>query len=604
MSNNDNIPGEGPGGFRRFWDALRGVFVSGGQSSVLQVGANEGPSSPQAKGVGLARLRQADPLVKSRSGSTTDKLGVYDNQIAPLVEARLRVAFHPENFARMFWVMHTSTNVMRRIINDVSVMYENPASRRLKEDTPTQTETTGAAESLAKQAKAAEGGMPATPETPAAPVVQLQTGDPNIDALADDLELTGAKTPEERTPFEKLQAAYDLDVMLDTVEKLCMISPVVWVRPVVVYDQNEAGENDASTGRLNFVLYTPAEADVVVDPASPSDALAFYYFGEELTANGSPRRVIHFWSKHWYQKLDLEWKVLAQEPNELQRLPVTPFRLHMPRQGYFTEGVGDDLIEATLEVCVLKTLQNSRAKDSAFKQLAIQGEASDVPQDIVLGGPSPIILGDDSTAQVLDLQANLEQFTDMWEKREVSLAATYGINAAEYKNEGHPQSGFAKRLDRDKVLKESRRRRKFFARGEQDLYHLTAVTLKAYPIPSIGQLDPTGRLEVDFAEPTFEEEPQTQARTDAIELKYNVVSIIDMLKRRNPDLSDVELIEMAYRNKRINDAFMTSDQMRLVDLLATRANVGGSFGQVGQQGGAPTDGQPADPGANDGNQNP
>lgn len=601
MSNNDNIPGEGPSGFRRIWDALRGVFVSGGQSSVLTVGANEGPSSPQAKGVGLARLRQADPLVKSRSGSTTDKLGVYDNQIAQLVEARLRVAFHPENFARMFWVMHTSSNVMRRIINDVSVMYENPAARRLKEETPTQTETTGA-ESLAKQAKAAEGGKPATPED-AAPVVQLDTGDPNIDVLADDLELSGAKTPEERTSFEKLQAAYDLDVLLDTVEKLCMISPVVWVRPVVVYDRNEAGENDAATGRLNFVLYTPAEADVVVDPANPTEAIGFYYFGEELTENGTTRRVIHFWSKFWYQKLDLEWKVLAQEENALGRLPVTPFRLHMPRQGYFTEGVGDDLLEATLEVCVLKTLQNSRAKDSAFKQLAIQGDAQDVPQDIVLGGPSPIILGEDSTASVLDLQSNLEQFTDMWEKREVSLASTYGINAAEYKNEGHPQSGFAKRLDRDKVLKESRRRRKFFARGEQDLYNLTAVTLGVYPIPSIGALDPTGILEVDFAEPTFEEEPQTQARTDAIELKYNVVSIIDILKRRNPDLSDVELIEMAYRNKRINDAFMTSDQMRLVDLLATRANVGGSFGQVGQQGAQPG-GEPPEPGTDNGNQNP
>ncbi len=579
----DELDNPGPTGWRRVYEGLRNVFMGSPTTPVITVSANNPLTPATTAAVIQVRARVSDPVIKSRQESTATKLQVWDQNLRPLVETKLRSAFHPENYARMFWVMHTSTNVLRRVINDVSVLYENPAKRSLKtpevelvEEQPTTEEPT--------TEPPTDPATPAPPpEAPAASEpVQLDTGEPDIDALADVLELTGAKVGAEQSPFDKLMEAYDLDTLLDLVEKLTMICPVVWVRPMVRYSKGPTGDNDPSTGKLTFQLYTPDAADVVEDPENPTEAIAFYYWGVETLPNGADRRVVHFWNRELYLKLDTEWRELDRQPNTLGRLPVTAFRSQLPRRGYYVDGVGEDLYEATIEVCILKTLQNARTKDGAFKQLAIQGDAKDIPSDIVMGGPTPIVLGDENTASVLDFQPNLQAFTQMWEAREISLASTYGISAAEYKQEGVPQSGFAKKLDRDKVLKESRRRRKFFVVAEQDLYENLVATLNVNPLPGVGKLDPKAKLVVDFSEPTFEEDPNTQAQVDALELKFNTTSIIDLLRRSNPDLNDVELVRMAYRNKRINDAFMTTDQLKLADLLATRANVGGSFGSVGQ----------------------
>lgn len=634
IQNETSITTTGPKGWRRLWDAVTAFFNSRSPGPIITA-QGAVPQHTVVRDLVAARVRITDPLVKGRAESHKLRLEIWDNELRLQVLRQLELAFHPDNYRRMYWVVHCSTNLMRRVIDDVSVLYENPATRSLKEKRQDQTDGDDSLKKNAEKAGApaaedeepevdekepptdeedeTEGKRPPfppkakqasdEPEDEEQPAGELDTGDPDIDQLAVDLDLSGAEDEEDDTPFTRLMKAYDLDTLLDTVEKMCMVCSVVWVRPYVSYDKTEQvpeGKteaetvNDASTGKLSYRLYTPAEADVVLDPDNPAEAAAFYYFAEELDDKGQLIKVIHFWNREEYVKFDLEWRVLKTEPNELKRLPVTAFRLHFPRTGYFVENPGQDLYEATLELNVLKTLQNSRAKDGAFKQLAIQGSSDDVPQDLVLGGPAPIMLGDEMTASVLDLTPNLDAFTTMWERREIALATTYGINAAEYKAEGTPQSGFAKRLDRDRVMRESQRRRKFFARGEQDLYSLTAKMLEAYPIPSIGKLDPAAELVVDFAEPTFEEDPQNQARIDALALKQNVISIVDILRRENPDLSDVELIKQAYKNKRINDAFMTPDQMKLADLLAVRANVGASAGRIGQGGaGGPEDGDPS-----------
>jgi hypothetical protein len=166
--------------------------------------------------------------------------------------------------------------------------------------------------------------------------------------------------------------------------------------------------------------------------------------------------------------------------------------------------------------------------------------------------------------------------TNLWKAREEYIAVTYGIDLAEYKGEGHPQSGFAKKLAQGKVLAESKRRRKFFQEGEQKLYECTCRELALNPIPDLSGLDETKELVTDFAEPTFEEDPQNQAKIDAVEIEFNAISVIDVLRRKNPDLTDIELIQLAHRNKSINDVFMAPDQSGLVKLLAQSVAGGGA----------------------------
>lgn len=598
----------GPNGFRRMASAIQRFFTGGGGGTFIVSGSGgtavSDTAASKVEGLSIAKTVQAEPTLKTRQQCVKDKLAVYDNDFRAILTQRLRLSFHPENFNRIKFVLHSSTNVLRRITDDISILYENPAQRSLKEDAKASQTSDGSPDqgNVNQDPAVAPPAAPPLAQDATAPAVtpaDIGTGNEEIDALADVLELSGSKDTNEETPFDKLMAAYDLDVLLDSVEKLCTFCPVVWVRPIVTYEQDAQGNNDASTGRIDYRVYLQDTADVVIDPNDPTKAIAFYYYGEEIGPKGM-RRVIHFWNSQVYAKLDDTWRLIDNPiPHTLGRLPVTPFQIHLPRNGYYVDGLGEDLYEATLEICLLKTIQNSRAKDSGFKQLALQGDPKNIDQDIVMGGPAPIILGDEGVATILDFQPNLDAFTTMFEQRELSTAGTYGISAAEYKSEGTPVSGFAKKLDRDKVLKESKRRRKFFAKAEQDLYSLTATILKAYPIPSIGQLNPAAVLQVDHAEPTFEEDPQHEMSSYAQKLKFNIMSIIDILRNDNPDLNDVDLVKIANKNKRINDALLSKDQLRLIDLLASHANVGASVGGGGggtppapAEGGKPPNGNP------------
>lgn len=611
--------------------------LGGGEIPTPAPADGSGTKTRLPPAVWTARAQSGDPVIVDRITSTKNHLRVFNNDIKELLSDRLRAGFHPENYARLKLTLHSSTNPLLRIVEDMSVLYSSPAKRYLEEEQkkekPVEDKPIDGATASADQTKEPPPDAPPPPEdvppkdkaaadNPDQPVPPkkdappfgkkagavpdkagvapsadsasaLNTGDPQVDALAEVLDLSGIDGPDVETPFDKLMKAYDWDVLLDQVEKLCGVCPVVWVRPFIVYDKRDekTGVPENDSARLTYIIYTPDQADVVTEPEDPTTAKAWWYNGEETVYENGQHKikpVIHFFTPDWYVKMDAEWREMLREPNELDgMLPVVEFRLDLPTSCYYVDGRGKDLFDATIEVCLLKTIQNQRAKDSGFKQLAISADPKDVPADQVMGGPAPVYLGDDGTATVLDLQPALDQHTNLWKERERALANRYGISESSYDNSSIPQSGFAKKLDQAKILSESKRRRKFFAKSEQKLYTVTAQLLKARPVKTIPNLDPAMTLKTDFAEPTFEEVPKEQAEVDALELKFNAISIVDILRRKNPDLNDVELIQMAHRNMRINQVFMTEDQSRLVDILASGAIAGASLDAGGGGGGDP-----------------
>jgi hypothetical protein len=602
-----------PAGFT-FIGWLRNTFLGGSQKIIKGGGGVIGAPLPVEAKVAMQRLgdsQKGNPYF-SRMEEAKARNAMWDNEIDRLLWPRLKAMFHPENYSRIVLTPSIWTNQLRRVIEDISILYENPAKRSLEDDKKVK-QTVDSEAAIDKAADlpedpkaapadendpAAEGepapkvkskkAPPAPAEKPAAlsdgeaPV--LDTGDPDIDALSDLLELDGGDEAKESN-FDKVMKLADLDVTLDRVEKMVRFHDAVWVRPMVHYEKDllppegtelpeTEAKGDPTTAKLRYKIYDPSCADIVEDPQDPARAVAFFYWGFEYNAKGEKIVVIWFFTKDQVFKFDEQWKPLADPvENKLGRLPVSVFRKDLPSQGsYYVNGSGRDLFEGTLEACWQRTVQNSRFKESGFKQLAFTGvDEDDVPADQVMGGPTPIYGPDGSSVSVLDLTPDLISFSDMIESRQLELAAKHGISSAEYKAEGAPQSGFAKKLDRDKVLKENRRIRKFFAEAEKDLYNLLAVTLNTHKIDGIDDLEEDAEFCVDFSEPSFEEDPQAQARIDAEEIKLETTNVIEVLKRKNPDLNDVELLKMAAKNKRINKAFLRGDALTLTDLLADSA---------------------------------
>lgn len=563
-----------------------GRFFGGGDGESPTAAAPGPQTAPEARQAQSWQQREnttnsQNREAKSRMQISGEKMRVWENRFYSLIVERLKAQFHPENYARMKLSVHTSTNLLTSVAREVSVLYEEPARRRLLPKKTSQTE--GAKVDNAGQGDALEDAIDEAVETQP----RVDTGDPEVDGLAEVLPPVEAK-PEEETPFDRLQKASDWDTLLDTVEQLTVHQPVVWVRPVVTGPLTADGLLDPQTARLDYVIYTPRDADVVPDADNPKRAKAWWYSADEIdSATGKVVSVIWLHNEEAIIKYDAQWKELGRFENKVKRLPVTAFRRRIPINKYFADGEGDDLFEGTIELCCLKTIQNARARDSGFKQLAITGvDPKDLPQDMLMGGSPPIIIPDQGSAEVLDLQPALEQFTDLCRERSNELRQKYGIHV-DAQTAGAPESGYAKKLRMAKILKESRRLRKHFAEAEKDLYQLVATTLKVFPVTAIGDLDPAAELQTDFGEPRFEENPHEQAKTDALDLRMNKRSIIDVLRDSNPDLTDEELLELAHRNRRINDVFMTADQVRLTDVLASGAIVGGSLDKGGSNGQPP-----------------
>lgn len=493
----------------------------------------------------VAKNRVTGDMV-SRQEEARRKNSIYRHDIEPIVRDKLKQMFHPDNYERMRIAPSTWTNTMRRIVDDISILYQKPATRYLQEETPEPIKS------------------------------NLEEGDP-LTELADILNLAEAPDKEEGA-FDRLLKAADLDTTLDTVEKMVRIHEAVWVRPFVSYegklinpdDGTESG--DPATAKLSYIVYTPEEADVVEDPSNPNEALAWYYFGEELNEKGEKERVIHFFTSDSYTKFDKEWKVLKTENNELGRLPVVVFRKELPSMNsYYCQGVGRDLLAATVEFNVLRTIQNVRFRDSGFKQLALVNVDDErVPADQVLGGPTPIYIPEGGSANVLDMMPHLDQMMNDIKARVIELATSYGISANDFKAEGTPASGFAKRLDRDRVLTENMRIRKFFAEGERELYKLTCGVLGVYRVEGLEGLNAEAEYVVDYSEPTFSDDPATENSNDAKAIALGKTNIIEILQRANPDLTELQLARLAIRNRRINEFFAKNvpNSMRLMDLLA------------------------------------
>lgn len=584
-----------------FAGVLQGIKTAFGVGGKHIITASPNASKPPPAGAKPPEVVMAQKSIAqqgekywSRMEKSEAKLKMWHNDFLDELDLKLRTNFHPENWRRMTLMKHSSTNLLQRIVGDISITYEQPPRRFFKEDEAEMQEAQEAEpksnlgeleeeEETAPPEIDEKTGLPvperkAPPEAPVPEV--LDTGIPEVDALANELSLEGAEKPEKDNILEKLAEHSNLDAVMENVEMFSRFLPCLWVRPMVEYKneivtkktdeegkESEESAEDPESGYLCYVIYTPDMADVVTDPQNPNRMLGFWYYSWELDERGDMAKFINFWTDVKYIKLDTEWRVVNIEDNPYGCIPVAEMKLGLPSNCYYVDGQGDDIYDGSLELCVLKTIQNCRARDSGFKQMAISGDEKDMPADQVLGGPTPFYTGEGGSVTILDMEPQLQQWTDMCRERSVELAAKYGISAASYKAEGEPQSGFAKKLDMGKILSINKRGRKYFKKAEIDLYRVTRSVMDARPVPDIGTL-PDKTFDIDFAEPTFDEDPKAQTEVDSKRIKLGLDSIIDVLKRENPDLTEVELLRLAAKKKKINDALIPKPASTLMDVLA------------------------------------
>lgn len=356
------------------------------------------------------------------------------------------------------------TNIVKPIINQVSVVYKKPAFRQLKDKKGTPLEGKGA------------------------------------DAFAE--MVTKAR----------------LDAMLKTVNRRTTLLNTVGVQ--AVWDEVLDG--------IRLDIWTPELLNVVQDPKDPTKAAAIIMeqsFQDTVTdavqenAWGSKNLFIT-WTPEFHMVFDAKARAIPELANENGEnpygiIPVAWFRDDWPERMFWNEGT-DDLINAQIQINVKITELNNLIKMQSFSVPVIIG---DNPKGNVSVDPSNFIsipLSDASQHGTPDFKfvspdPKIADVLDAIKESVTRIAFNWGISPDQFRLSGTPASGFALRLQNLRLIEKRQDDVDLYAVWEQDLFNVMRTVWNTH-VEQSRQIPKDALLSVNFAELDFPEDPMLEAR--------------------------------------------------------------------------------------------
>jgi len=249
-----------------------------------------------------------------------------------------------------------------------------------------------------------------------------------------------------------------------------------------------------------------------------------------------------YWSvdEHYYiDKSSGEDTIVAVEDNDEMENPfgVLPFvYLHSGwrDETFWDSFTGDDLTGGTIDMAVHLTFLNHIIKTQSFKQLVGKGDNVGELLGQVLDPLSILTLtGQNTEISVLDLQSNYEQLHRVAQDLANNLAISYGVSPSQFRMTSQASSGFALQMENLKLDRFTLEQQQDFKVYEQELFGMLKMVSDYYGNP-IGE----GSMSVDFVEPNYPASESEQLTVDQQAIEMGLTKSIDILMRKNPDLTE------------------------------------------------------------------
>jgi len=248
-----------------------------------------------------------------------------------------------------------------------------------------------------------------------------------------------------------------------------------------------------------------------------------------------------YWSadQHYYiDKQNGENNIVAVEDNEELENPfgVLPFvYLHngWRDESFFDSYTGDDLTGGTIDMAVHLTFLNHIIKTQSFKQLVGKGDNVGELLGQVLDPLSILTLtGQNTEISVLDLQSNYEQLHRVVQELANNLAIGYGVSPSQFRMTSQASSGFALQMENLKLDRFTLEQQADFKSYEKELFGLITQVSFYYGKTIAGDMT------VDFVEPNYPSSETEQLAVDQQAIEMGLTKSIDILMRKNPDLTE------------------------------------------------------------------
>ena len=438
-----------------------------------------------------------------------DLIDIYKDNWFHIIEQELKDQLTEQTFQKYSFLITRELNLIKRVVNELSMVYKDPAERKAVTTTQTTPE-------------AIEG-------EPAPVAVEVQTEDPNYaEALKDT----------------------NKDQVMQAANKYTNLTNQTVIR--VTYRDN----------KLDYDLLNFNNVEIFTDPADWKNIIAVkHYFGLDLP-NADNRRspnmkfndqdfgltsqsVQQYHSAKVWVKEDISKDGIIEDGDidgmlkagniytvnvmgdaeiveAVETIPyqdeiggfILPFvlvpRLY-PVDQLLDFTSGNDLFDLNINVAILMVYLNTLEKYQSFKQLVINTEdPASVPNGIRLGPAESIVnpIGKEGggSVDVLDLMTDTEKKVKTITARIQSVLTGYNLSPANFTMSASPQSGFALKISNIGKLESRQEQVPTYRRAEHEIFGIERVIWNFHqPTKPISK---EAEFFINFAEITFPKSPQ------------------------------------------------------------------------------------------------
>jgi hypothetical protein len=248
-------------------------------------------------------------------------------------------------------------------------------------------------------------------------------------------------------------------------------------------------------------------------------------------------------------------------------LPFVMFHKDFPIDSIWNTTGGGDLVSGTKQIGVLLTYLNYLFKVASFKQLVFSGISIDeIPKKLIYDPLFPLVnKNTEGNISTVDHQIDITPLWELIYSKIGALANNYGLSLDNFKLSGDAESGWAlqiKNLGLDKIVKEQI---KLYRWHELDLFNKTRIVNNTKYKDKISE---KGIFKVDFAELQYPENPEDIRKQWKFDIALGAKSITDYAMAVNPDLkTDDDAKKHIEENVEINKTIAEETGVSIEKLL-------------------------------------
>lgn len=412
---------------------------------------------------------------RSRKTKANERLAIYHDDWESILETILQGQFHPDNYKKIRLLKNTSQNILRKVVDDVSVVYKVVPAR--------------------------------------------DYGDNEI--------------------MDEIYGYLDIDEFMKQVNQysfLCkdLLIRVGWDADLkkVTLDINTPA-NTSIIQRDNYPQQAAAvyyEIEYIDDQFKVEKKYIFWSDFEHFvfTEKEISKGMTFFAEAPAEDNPDME--------NPYGKLPFVV--LHMkPLPGMFwNTSSGSDLIQSTTTTGFKRTMIDYLFKHASFKQPVITADDADkIPKDLLMDPLTAWGLTGNATATLLDFTA---AFTELGSKIQSDINATlttYGLSVDMFTISPNEASGKALQV-KNRGLQEIREAQlPTFRRVERELFEMIRLVYNTY---NPGAIPETLEFKIDFAELETYQDPMEERKQAQWDVEKGIISPAQFYMAFNPDITD------------------------------------------------------------------